>query len=93
MSTLFGLSKYHLPTNNSSLGNLIGPPFAGWLYDYSKEWFLTFGLCGLFIGMIGSSYLLIMISNILFFSDLRNVSSNYSRNNVHQKIIFQVIQS
>ena len=37
-------------------GNLIGPPFAGWLYDYSKEWFLTFGLCGLFIGKITSSY-------------------------------------
>ena len=49
-------------------GNLIGPPFAGWLYDYSKEWFLTFGLCGLFIGKITSSY-----------KDIRTQSSFLSR--------------
>ena len=30
----------------------MGPPFAGWLYDYSKEWFLTFGLAGVFIGRL-----------------------------------------
>jgi hypothetical protein len=28
----------------------VGPVFAGWLYDFSKEWFLTFGLTGFFIG-------------------------------------------
>ena len=33
------------------VGNLVGPPFAGWLYDYTKEWFLTFDLAGVFIGM------------------------------------------
>ena len=33
------------------VANLVGPPFAGWLYDYTKEWFLTFGMAGLFIGI------------------------------------------
>jgi hypothetical protein len=32
------------------IANLVGPVFAGWLYDFSKEWFLTFGLTGFFIG-------------------------------------------
>ena len=32
------------------IGNLVGPPFAGWLYDYSHQWYLTFGLAGVFIG-------------------------------------------
>ena len=35
------------------IGNLVGPPFAGWLYDYTKKWFLTFGLAGLFIAISG----------------------------------------
>jgi hypothetical protein len=34
------------------IANLVGPVFAGWLYDFSKEWFLTFGLTGFFIGNI-----------------------------------------
>ena len=32
------------------VSNLIGPPFAGFLYDVYKIWHYTFGLGGLFIG-------------------------------------------
>ena len=39
---LFAISK--------GVSNLIGPPFAGWLYDISRQWLLTFGLAGIFIG-------------------------------------------
>jgi len=35
------------------IGNLVGPPFAGWLYDYSQQWYLTFGLAGVFIAISG----------------------------------------
>ena len=42
------------------VGNLVGPPFAGWLYDYSKKWFLTFGLAGLFIGRFLHSLLTVI---------------------------------
>merc|ERR1719427_593942 len=35
------------------MGNLVGPPFAGWLYDYTREWFLTFGMAGIFIAISG----------------------------------------
>jgi len=35
------------------IGNLVGPPFAGWLYDYSQKWYLTFGLAGVFIAISG----------------------------------------
>merc|ERR1712106_122003 len=44
------------------VGNLVGPPFAGWLYDYSKEWFLTFDLAGVFIAISG--VLLVIIPSI-----------------------------
>ncbi len=35
------------------VGNLVGPPFAGWLYDASQQWFLTFDLAGLFMALSG----------------------------------------
>ena len=41
------------------VGNLIGPPVAGWLYDWSKEWFLTFALAGVFIAVSGALLLLL----------------------------------
>jgi len=47
------------------VGNLIGPPFAGWLYDFSKEWFLTFGLAGFFIAISGLLLVIIPSSALL----------------------------
>ena len=45
-------AAYGLLLACQGIGNLVGPPFAGWLYDLSSEWYLTFGLCGAFIGEI-----------------------------------------
>ena len=35
------------------ISNLVGPPFAGYLYDVSRQWYLTFGLAGFFITVSG----------------------------------------
>ncbi len=32
---------------------MVGPPFAGYLYDVTHEWFLSFGAGGAFIAMSG----------------------------------------
>jgi len=36
------------------VGNLVGPPVAGWLYDATGEWVLTFLLAGLFMAASGA---------------------------------------
>jgi len=41
------------------VANLLGPPFAGWLYDASQEWYLTFGIGG--AGIILSGLLLLFV--------------------------------
>lgn len=41
------------------VGNLIGPPVAGWLYDFTGDWQLTFALAGLFIAVSGILLLLL----------------------------------
>eukprot|EP00095_Tigriopus_kingsejongensis_P011825 snap_masked-scaffold1818_size27096-processed-gene-0.5 protein:Tk11825 transcript:snap_masked-scaffold1818_size27096-processed-gene-0.5-mRNA-1 annotation:"PREDICTED: uncharacterized protein LOC100881530" len=41
------------------LSNLVGPPFAGYLYDITLEWMWTFGLAGGFIGLSGVLLLII----------------------------------
>jgi MFS family permease len=41
------------------LGNLVGPPVAGWLYDTTREWFLTFCLAGIFIALSGALLMLL----------------------------------
>ena len=35
------------------VSNLVGPPFAGYLYDISKVWYYTFGFGGIFITLSG----------------------------------------
>ena len=35
------------------VSNLVGPPFAGYLYDVSKVWYYTFGFGGIFITLSG----------------------------------------
>ena len=35
------------------VSNLVGPPFAGYLYDISHIWYYTFGLGGTFISISG----------------------------------------
>ena len=35
------------------VSNLVGPPFAGFLYDISRIWYYTFGLGGIFITLSG----------------------------------------
>ena len=54
MSTRTSYNGSHTSGSPQGVANLVGPVFAGWLYDYSKEWFLTFGLTGLFIGQTTS---------------------------------------
>jgi hypothetical protein len=53
---VFSSLKTSIPDTNAmcvqGIANLVGPVFAGWLYDFSKEWFLTFGLTGFFIGEV-----------------------------------------
>jgi len=46
-------SAYGFLLASQGVSNLLGPPFAGWLYDYTSQWHLTFGLAGLFIGISG----------------------------------------
>jgi MFS family permease len=58
------------------IGNLVGPPFAGWLYDYTNKWFLTFGLAGLFIAISGLT-LVALPSVSLLKRLLYKVSSGY----------------
>ena len=36
------------------MSNLLGPVFAGYLYDVTGQWYLTFGLGGLFIALSGA---------------------------------------
>jgi len=47
------------------LGNLIGPPFAGWLYDISQTWVLTFAMAGLFMGISGIILIIIPMINLI----------------------------
>jgi len=47
------------------VANLIGPPFAGWLFDWTGQWVLTFGLAGLFIGISGLLLIIIPLMNML----------------------------
>ncbi|XP_034249176.1 monocarboxylate transporter 4-like [Thrips palmi] len=35
------------------IGNLLGPPFAGWLYDLTKSWDLSFYMAGMWIVVAG----------------------------------------
>ena len=35
------------------VSNLVGPPFAGYLFDVSRQWYLTFSLAGAFIAASG----------------------------------------
>lgn len=35
------------------ISNLVGPPFAGYLYDVTKRWHYSFGLSGLCIALSG----------------------------------------
>ena len=35
------------------VSNLVGPPFAGYLYDISNIWYFTFGFAGIFITLSG----------------------------------------
>ena len=58
MHNIFWIKRTNYISDDIS-GNLIGPPFAGWLYDHSKQWFLTFGLCGIFIAVSGLCLLVI----------------------------------
>ena len=52
-------SAYGLLLAFQGVANLLGPPFAGWLYDVSSEWYLTFALCGVFVAISGLSLLII----------------------------------
>ena len=46
-------SAYGLLLLVQGLSNLVGPPFAGYLYDISHIWHYTFGFGGLFIAISG----------------------------------------
>ena len=35
------------------VSNLVGPPFAGYLFDVTRQWYLTFSLAGAFIAASG----------------------------------------
>ena len=41
------------------IANLVGPPFAGWLYDASRQWYWTFGTGGASIILSGLLLLII----------------------------------
>jgi len=59
------------------IGNLVGPPFAGWLYDYSQQWYLTFGLAGVFIAISGVM-LVVLPSLSLLKRLLHKVTAGYT---------------
>jgi len=47
------------------VGNLIGPPVAGWLYDRTGDWILTFNMAGFFIGFSGVLLIMMVTSSYL----------------------------
>jgi len=58
-------SAYGFLLASQGVANLVGPPFAGWLYDYTKEWNLTFGMAGLFIGISGLLLLILPVIQLI----------------------------
>ncbi len=70
-------NAYGLLLLAQGVSNLVGPPFAGFLYDITQEWFLTFGLAGLFILLSG--FLLLILPCFQRANRLRN--SRYPRSN------------
>lgn len=57
-------SAYGILLASQGISNLVGPPFAGWLYDISQKWYLTFCIGGLFIALSGLLLLVIPIIRI-----------------------------
>jgi len=47
------------------VANLLGPPFAGWLYDASHQWYLTFGIGGANIILSGLLLLIIPLAKMI----------------------------
>ena len=48
------------------ISNLVGPPFAGYLYDVTLQWYLTFGIGGAFIAFSG-----LLVTIVPFFHHFR----------------------
>ena len=59
MSVCFAVSldefshAYGLLLLVQGVSNLVGPPFAGYLFDVTRQWYLTFVLAGAFIAASG----------------------------------------
>jgi len=78
-------SAYGLLLACQGIGNLVGPPFAGWLYDVSLQWFLTFGFAGFFIA--GSGVMLVLIPSVKLLKRCLkkvNTTKRFSSEEVHQ---------
>ncbi|KAG8223341.1 hypothetical protein J437_LFUL001219, partial [Ladona fulva] len=54
---------YGLILFTQGLGNLLGPPLAGWLYDITQTWNLSFYLAGFFIFLSGLAIAIIPCTN------------------------------
>ena len=51
--------------SQQGVANLLGPPFAGWLYDASHQWYLTFGIGGANIILSGLLLLIIPLAKMI----------------------------
>ena len=58
------------------VSNLLGPPFAGFLYDVYKIWHYTFGLGGLFIVLSGLLLLILPCSRQVKLLQNQRLSQN-----------------
>lgn len=70
------------------ISNLIGPPFAGFLYDVYKVWYYTFGLAGLFIALSGLLLLILPCLRQAKLYNHRRKESNTSQANGKSSPVF-----
>lgn len=69
------------------VSNLLGPPFAGFLYDYYKVWHYTFGLGGLFILLSG--LLLLILPCLRTARHLRDLRKSHSQSRMNSMTSIQ----
>ncbi|XP_071443323.1 LOW QUALITY PROTEIN: monocarboxylate transporter 14-like [Hetaerina americana] len=80
---------YGLILLTQGLGNLLGPPLAGWLYDITNSWNISFYLAGFFIFISGLAILLIKFSNNFIIGQRRVRKRNICNHNHEEGIAYK----
>ena len=72
---------------NLGISNLIGPPFAGFLYDTYKIWYYTFGLGGLCIFVSGVLLLILPCFRHAKLLHHQRKTSSQSQQEIHSGVV------